>query len=1264
MVTPKTLSLYMDATPAQSKQAMYRGRFAPSPTGPLHFGSMLAAVGSYLQARARGGEWQVRIEDIDPPREVPGAARDQIETLTRFGMRPDRPPYFQSKSAALHRAALEKLRAAGRAFDCGCTRRDLPASGRYPGTCRDGLPSGRRPRSIRLRVPESPVRYVDRVFGERQEALDAFPGDFVIRRADGLIAYQLAVVVDDHAAGITEVVRGHDLLDSTGRQVALFEALDHPLPSWMHLPLAVDRHGRKLSKSEGADPVRARSEARALKSILAALGHPPPTGARSLDALWRWAIGHWDPARIPREPVEVGASADRPGRPFPYTIHDSFNGPAAMDYKDTINLPKTDFPMKASLATREPAMLQTWYERDLYGHIQRETADRPESFVLHDGPPYANGDIHIGHAVNKILKDFVVRGALMAGYRSPYVPGWDCHGLPIELQVEKKVGKVGHKVDARTFRQKCREYADVQIDRQREDFKRLGGLADWARPYISRDFSFEADMLRALARIIERGHLKRGVKPVHWCFDCGSALAEAEIEYQDKTSTAIDVLFAAVDASALAGAFGASATGVKSGVAIWTTTPWTLPANQAVALNAELDYDLIEAETDRAPLRIVVAHDLADAVIQRCGLENARVIGSARGEALEHLRLRHPFNDYDVPVILGEPVTTETGTGAVHTAPGHGQEDFDVGRRYDLPVVNPIDGRGVFLPDTVEVGGEFVWKANARIVELLRERGVLLAAEAFEHSYPHCWRHKTPTAFRTTPQWFISMDQAGLRSNALAAIDKVRFVPDWGRARIRGMVENRPDWCISRQRTWGVPLGLFIDRETQQPHPDSAAILERLATLIETDGIDAWYEDDIAARLDVDGDRYEPVPDILDVWFDSGVTHYCVLDQRPELKRPADMYLEGSDQHRGWFQSSLLTSVAMHGAAPYKSVLTHGFTVDADGKKMSKSIGNVVAPQKVMNTLGADVLRLWVAAADYRQEMSVSDEILKRVADAYRRIRNTARFILGNLNEFEPERDRLPADRMLPLDRFALDLAARLHDEVADAYANYRYWQIYQRVHHFCSIDMGAFYLDVIKDRLYTLPEAHPARRSAQTAMLHILEALVRWLAPVCSFTAEEIWAEMPGPRPDTVMLATWYEELAKMDDATRARWLRIRSVREVVAPRLEALRRDKVIGSSLAAEVTLDADGALARDLEALGDELRFVLLTSEARLGPVDEADEAADVDGCGLRVAVAPTGNAKCVRCWHHRPDVGADPDHPEICGRCVENVAGDGEQRRFG
>ena len=933
-----------------------------------------------------------------------------------------------------------------------------------------------------------------------------------------------------------------------------------------------------------------------------------------------------------------------------------------MDYKDTINLPKTAFPMKASLAAREPQMLKKWQDEQLYRRIQEATAGRPK-FVLHDGPPYANGDIHIGHAVNKILKDIVVRSALLAGFRAPYLPGWDCHGLPIELQVEKKVGKVGRQVDAATFRQKCREYADRQIENQSRDFQRLGGLGDWGRRYATRDFRYEADMLRALARIIERGHLKRGVKPVHWCFDCGSALAEAEIEYQDKTSTAIDVLFPAVDGRLLGECFGVRDLANDAGVLIWTTTPWTIPANLAVCLHAELEYELVRGYQGGRCLDLVVAAELREAVCDRLGLERTEVLGRTRGAALENLLLAHPYNGRQVPVILGDHVTTEAGTGAVHTAPGHGQEDFEVGQRYGLEVYNPVDGKGVFEADTPLVAGQFVWAANDVLVEHMREQGTLLAAENFGHSYPHCWRHKTPTAFRTTPQWFIAMDQAGLRDEALAAIDQVQWVPEWGRARIRSMVETRPDWCISRQRTWGVPLGLLIDRDSQQPHPDTPALLAKLANIVETEGVDAWYRDDIVSRLGADPNCYEPVTDILDVWFDSGVTHHCVLDQHDDLGRPADLYLEGSDQHRGWFQSSLLTSVAMHGVAPYRQVLTHGFTVDADGRKMSKSQGNVVAPQQIMQTLGADILRLWVAAADYRQEMSVSDEILKRVADAYRRIRNTARFLLGNLDGFDPVEDAVSLDQMLPLDRYVVDLASRLQAEIADAYTHDRFFSIYHRLHHFCSVDMGAFYLDIIKDRLYTLPVDHPARRSAQTAMQHVLEALVRWLAPLCCFTAEEIWSQMQGERAESVMMATWYQGLTEMPDDQRNFWRRLRAVREVVGPRLEELRRAKDIGSSLAAEITLETSGQLAKDLEQVGDELRFFFISSDVRLGTVDSAADQTMIDGESLRFSVRATEHSKCVRCWHHRDSVGAHSDHPELCGRCVGNIGDDSETRRW-
>jgi isoleucyl-tRNA synthetase len=938
----------------------------------------------------------------------------------------------------------------------------------------------------------------------------------------------------------------------------------------------------------------------------------------------------------------------------------------AMDYKDTINLPQTAFAMKANLANREPGMIEAWEQAGLYRQILEHTAERP-LWILHDGPPYANGDIHMGHAVNKILKDMVVKSRLMAGFHSPYVPGWDCHGLPIELQVEKKVGKVGHKVDANTFRQLCRDYAERQVNLQRDGFRRMGVIGDWDNPYLTKAFLYEADMIRALSRIIEAGHLLQGAKPVNWCFDCGSALAEAEIEYRDKTSPSIDVLFAAVDRDALFAAFGAAPVAGEAGVPIWTTTPWTLPANEAVALHAELEYALVAGEASGRTLVLVVARELLDAVTGRIGMQNAIELGSARGAALEHLRLRHPFYDRDVPVILGDHVTVEAGTGAVHTAPGHGEEDFQVGQAYGLPVTNPVGADGRYLDSVETFAGEMVWAANDHVLEVMREHGTLLHTEPFEHSYPHCWRHKSPTAFRVTPQWFISMEQGGLRQRALQAISTVRWVPGWGEERIAGMVENRPDWCISRQRTWGVPITLFIDRQSGELHPETQALMARAADLVEREGVDCWYADDIFGRLGVDEERYERVTDILDVWFDSGVSHRCVLDERSELARPAQMYLEGSDQHRGWFQSSLLSCVAMHGTAPYEQVLTHGFVVDAEGRKMSKSLGNVLSPIKVMNTLGADVMRLWVAAADYRGEMSVSDEILKRVADAYRRIRNTARFLLGNLDGFTPEQALAPAE-LLPLDRWAVDRAAQIQQQVQQAYDDYQFLQIYQKVHHFCAVDMGAFYLDVLKDRLYTTGRHSLPRLSAQTAMYHVLEAMVRWIAPILSFTAEEIHQHVPGERGASVFFETWYQGLFELDNAgdERLRWQRVMKVREEVSRCIETVRREGRAGSSLAVEVDLWLDGALREAIESLGDELRFVLLTSEARVAGLGEAPgeiQRIKLDEGEIALRVTPSTHEKCVRCWHYRADVGSDPRHPELCGRCVENVDGDGEVRRI-
>ncbi len=950
------------------------------------------------------------------------------------------------------------------------------------------------------------------------------------------------------------------------------------------------------------------------------------------------------------------------------------------DYKHTITLPDTAFPMRGDLPKREPGMLAAWKDAGLYAQIREKAKGRP-SFVLHDGPPYANGAIHIGHAVNKILKDMVVKAKTLVGFDAPYVPGWDCHGLPIELVVEKKFGKVGDKLDAAAFRQKCREYAAEQIAGQSKDFQRLGVLGDWDKPYRTMDFSFEADMLRSLAKIVERGHLARGVKPVHWCFDCGSALAEAEIEHADKTSPAIDVAYDAVAPLALAKLFGVDSGDAIVAVPIWTTTPWTLPASLAVTLGPDIDYVLVDGPArDGNRVLLVVAEALAESALARYGITAPAALGRATGTTLENVILRHPFYERDIPLILGDHVTTDAGTGAVHTAPGHGQEDFVVGQKYGLldkytaAEVNPLGGNGVYLPGTPIFAGQFIWKANDTVTALLAERGVLLASEKLTHSYPHCWRHKSPVAFRATPQWFISMEQANLRRDALASIKGVSWIPEWGQARIAGMIEGRPDWCISRQRTWGVPIALFVHKITGEPHPRSVELMRGVADRVQDVGTDAWFNADIASMLGAEAAEYDKITDILDVWFDSGVTHECVLRARPEqgLHKPADLYLEGSDQHRGWFQSSLLTGIAMDGVAPYLAVLTHGFTVDAAGRKMSKSVGNVVEPQKVTDSLGADVLRLWVASADYRNEMSVSDEILKRSADAYRRIRNTARFLLGNLAGFDPAQHLLPHNECLLLDQWAMAKARQLNDDIWQAYADYDFARVVALVQNFCTNELGSLYLDVTKDRLYTMQVDSRGRRSAQSAMFRILEAFVRWIAPILSFTADELWQSLPGEREGNVLFTTTQdiEVLLPAEGAYRQAdgplMTQLLGLRDAVGKWLEPMRADGKLGASLEAEVQLFADITDARFIAepGIGDELRFLFITSKLELQPASKKTaDAGKAETADAWIIATPSKNAKCVRCWHYRADVGSFPEDPELCGRCVENVNGAGEVRNY-
>ena len=930
------------------------------------------------------------------------------------------------------------------------------------------------------------------------------------------------------------------------------------------------------------------------------------------------------------------------------------------DYKSTLNLPETAFPMKANLTQREPERLKQWEAMDLYGLMRAEGAGRP-TFILHDGPPYANGDLHVGHAINKILKDIIVKSKTLSGFDAPYVPGWDCHGLPIELNVEKKVGKPGHKVTPAEFRQKCRDYAARQVEAQCSDFKRMGVVGDWQDPYLTMNFEFEANIVRTLGKIVANGHLQQGFKPVHWCLDCSSALAEAEVEYQDKVSSAVDVAFPFADQAAARELLGADFDGELT-VAIWTTTPWTLAANRGVSVAADLDYVLVEV----AGRGVLIADALIEDCAERFGVESPAVLAKIKGDALDRVMVIPPFDSTPVPIMLGDHVTTDAGTGCVHTAPAHGLEDFQIGKDYGLEVYNPVGGNGVYLPGTPVFEGQHIFKANDAIVEELAARGILLCHRPFNHSYPHCWRHKTPIIFRATPQWFVSMEKQGLLEGAKAAVDEVSWVPDWGRARIDAMLDGRPDWCISRQRTWGVPIPLFINKVDGSVHPDTERLIEEVAKRIEGTGIDAWFDLSADELLGADSEHYDKVTDTLDVWFDSGVTHACVLRERGGLSAPADLYLEGSDQHRGWFQSSLLTGIGAFGESPYRQVLTHGFTVDGEGRKMSKSLGNIIPAKKAMNDIGADVLRLWVSSADYRNEIAASDEIFKRTADAYRRIRNTARFLLANLAGFDPSRDQLSSAELLPLDRWIIRRAAALQAELLDAYDTYQFHHVYHKVHNFCSGELGGFYLDVIKDRQYTTQADSQPRRSAQTALYHLAEALACWIAPVLSFTAEEIWENLPGEHASSVFLSTWYELPGDVtdDEFDDEFWSTCQQVRQDVNKALEASRAEGKVRGSLDANVTLYASDELRATLERLDDELRFVLITSDAVCSTLDEAPADAFAGELeGLRVVVVASDAEKCERCWHKRDDVGQVAAHPTLCVRCVTNVDGEGEVRHY-
>ena len=948
--------------------------------------------------------------------------------------------------------------------------------------------------------------------------------------------------------------------------------------------------------------------------------------------------------------------------------------------KYPLNLPDTPFPMRGDLPKREPGWVKQWEENKVYGAIRaaRAQAGAPK-FILHDGPPYANSEIHLGTAVNKILKDMVVKSRSMAGFDAVYVPGWDCHGMPIEIHIEKKFGKHLPRVEVQA---KARAHATEQIAIQMKGFKRLGVLGDWDNPYRTMTFKAEADEIRTLGRMMERGFVYRGLKPVNWCFDCASALAEAEVEYIDKKTPVVDVAFplAGGEEAKVAQAFGVTAGVLSAGkptyTAIWTTTPWTLPSNQALNVHPEFVYALVECD-DRL---LILAKDLVESCLQRYGLKG-RVIAETVGAKLDLVKFKHPLAQLDKgydrfsPVYLGSYVTADAGTGIVHSSPAYGLEDFESCKAYGVTndqILNPVQADGVYAKDLPLFGGLKIWDANPKVTDALRVAGHLLHATTDGHSYMHCWRHKTPLIYRAASQWFVRMDGATretqglmqnetvgetLRQTALHAIEATAFYPAWGKARLHGMIANRPDWCISRQRNWGVPLPFFLKKSDGSLHPRTLELLEQAAQKVEQGGIEAWSKAQVSDFLPAsEADDYEKSNDILDVWFDSGSTHRTVIrgSHAADLAYPADLYLEGSDQHRGWFHSSLLTGAAIDGRAPYKALLTHGFVVDAQGRKMSKSLGNGIDPQELSDKMGAEILRLWVASTDYSGELSIGDEILKRVVESYRRIRNTLRFLLANTSDFDIAQHAVPVEQMLEIDRYALAMTAQFQAECQASYDKFEFHPVVARLQTFCSEDLGAFYLDILKDRLYTTGAASPARRSAQTALWHITTSVLRLMAPFLSFTAEEAYAIFtPGRK--TIFAETYHALPAVAgSEALLSKWGTIRAVRAEVMKEIEAKREAGQVGSSLQAELDLHLAGERHAAVASLGDDLKFVTITSRATLHAAAEA--------AGEKIVVTPTAHKKCDRCWHWRADVGSDAAHPTLCGRCVSNLFGAGEVRR--
>ncbi|WP_348666425.1 isoleucine--tRNA ligase [Arsenophonus symbiont of Ornithomya chloropus] len=935
------------------------------------------------------------------------------------------------------------------------------------------------------------------------------------------------------------------------------------------------------------------------------------------------------------------------------------------NYKNTLNLPETDFPMRANLSREEPQVLMRWFKEGLYQHIRRNKAGKP-MFILHDGPPYANGNIHIGHAVNKILKDIIVKSKGLAGFDVPYIPGWDCHGLPIEHKVEQIIGKVGEKVSPVIFREECRKYAKKQIEVQKNDFIRMGILGDWDNPYLTMDFKTEANIIRALGKVIENGHLVKGVKPVHWCISCRSSLAEAEVEYYNKKSFSVYLRFRSVDPKSVYYKFGIKSAILSVSAIIWTTTPWTLPANRAIAVNSDFKYQLIQINTDEC---FIVSKMFVQSLIQYIKPQKWKVLGECFGFLLESLLFWHPFMNFHVPLVLSDHVTLNSGTGIVHIAPAHGPEDYMIAQKYKLEIVNLIDSNGFCSLNVYPIlDGISVFKVDELVINILISKNILLYKTILQHSYPHCWRHKTPVIFRTTPQWFISMEKNNLRKKSLQEIKNVQWIPGWGELQIKSMLEKCPNWCISRQRTYGIPMTLFVHKKTEALHPNILEIIEKIAKNVEKWGIEAWWDLDPFTILGKDAIDYIKVQDTLDVWFDSGSTHYSIVDVRPEFQgRSVDMYLEGSDQHRGWFLSSLMLSSAIKDKAPYRQVLTHGFVVDEKGYKMSKSLGNILNPQEIMNDLGADILRLWVASTDYTTEISISKKILKCSVDQYRRIRNTARFLLANLKGFDPVVDKVLPEKMMVLDQWAVGRAKFIQDEIIKYYASYNFHEVVRSLMQFCSIDMGSFYFEIIKDRQYTGKSNSLARRSCQTVLFHIAEALVRWISPILSFTATEIWDKLPGQHTKYVFTEEYYDALFEcninktLDDNF---WNNLFIIRSAVNKVFENARADKLIRSSLEVSVILYVNEKFAKILNYFGNELRFILLTSEAQVVDISEAPsllENSEING--LKIAFKKAKGNKCPRCWHYATDIGRVERYMELCGRCIVNIAGNGEIRKF-